>query len=166
MQFKNQYIALGTRCLEILYSISTSNSTSRSFPPLPHLSAHGSQQCASTPSDGFAQCCCHPYPIMQVSNRNLTRWRSPLPIVCLACSRSCCFVLPLPCPRSLCRPKQALDATHRHYYSCMCCLFWQLVSPSILLCYSPCESVQARLPATPYLQLLHVFIHLTHFDKG
>lgn len=45
------------------------------------------------------------------------------------------FVLPLSCPRALYRPKQALDATHRHYYSYMCCLFWQHIKASMLLCY-------------------------------
>lgn len=147
MQFQNQYTTLGTRKSKIktlkLYSNSTSKSKSRSFPPLPHLCSHRSQQCASTPSDGFVQCCCH---AMQVSRPACySKWVAQdgislaLRIVCLACSRSCCFVLPCPVPRSLHRPKQALDATHRHYYSYMRCLFWQRINASILLCYSTCR---------------------------
>lgn len=57
----------------------------------------------------------------------------------LFCARS-------PCPvRGICnlyRPKQALDATHRHCYSCVCCLFRQHADASIVLCYSICKPVQ------------------------
>lgn len=100
-----------------------------------------------------------------------SHWCSLLPIVCLACSRSCCFVLPLSCPLSLYRPKQALDATHRHYYSYMCGSFWQRINASFfcvtLLVVCACKPVQVRLLATPVLHAaaLLPFIHLARFNK-
>lgn len=83
-----------------------------------------SQQCASTPSDGFIQCCCH-LGARHVNGQHQTGSHS-LVLRCQSCasldSRSCCFLCS---PLVLYRLKQALDATHRHYYSCVCCMIWQ-----------------------------------------
>lgn len=81
---------------------------------------------------------------MASTRRNLTRCRSPLPIVCLACSRSCCFVLS-PCrARGLCivqsRPWMRHTATIT--LACAACSGNMLVNASIPLCYSACEFVK------------------------
>lgn len=81
---------------------------------------------------------------MASTRRNLTRCRSPLPIVCLACSRSCCFVLS-PCrARGLCivqsRPWMRHTATIT--LACAACPGNILVNASIPLCYSACKFVK------------------------
>lgn len=81
------------------------------------------------------------------TKRNLTHWRSPLPVVCLACSRSCCFALS-PCRvRRLCivqsRPRMRHTATITLTCACAACSGnMLLVNASRPLCYSALISVK------------------------